>query len=73
MAVELNHTIVPASDPLASARFLAPSFWMMTGNVTVGFRAIGAVNSSARRHDCADAFRSLIPLHPSGGLTGRRD
>jgi catechol 2,3-dioxygenase-like lactoylglutathione lyase family enzyme len=23
MAIELNHTIVPASDPLASARFLA--------------------------------------------------
>ena len=23
MAIELNHTIAPASDPLASARFLA--------------------------------------------------
>jgi len=54
MATELNHTIVPASDPLASARFLAGILGLEVSPPVAHFTPVSLGNQVTLDYDHAD-------------------
>jgi catechol 2,3-dioxygenase-like lactoylglutathione lyase family enzyme len=54
MAIELNHTIVPASDPLASARFLAGILGLEVSPPVAHFTPVMLSNHVTLDYDHAD-------------------
>jgi len=60
MAIELNHTIVPARDPKASARFLAGILGIEVGAPVSHFTPVVLDNHVTLDYDHAD---EVIPHH----------
>ena len=60
MAIELNHTIVPARDPKASARFLADILGVEVGAPVSHFTPVTLDNHVTLDYDQAD---EVIPHH----------
>lgn len=58
MAIELNHTIVPAKDKVASAKFFAKMFGLSFDESAVGYFAPVKVNETLTLdfHDDVDRF-----------------
>lgn len=56
MPVELNHTIVPAHDPQASARFLARILDLSVGPPLAHFTPVTLANQVSLDYDQAEAF-----------------
>lgn len=56
MAIELNHTIVPARDPKASAQFLADILGVPVDPPTSHFTPITLANNVTLDYDQSDAF-----------------
>jgi catechol 2,3-dioxygenase-like lactoylglutathione lyase family enzyme len=56
MAVELNHTIVPANDPKASAQFLADILGLQVGPPVAHFTPITLANGVTLDYDQADTI-----------------
>lgn len=58
MTIELNHTIVPAHDKVASARFFARTFGLSFDECAVGYFAPVRVNETLTLdfHDDVDRF-----------------
>ena len=54
MAIELNHTIVPAHDPLASARFLASILGLPVGERVAHFTPVLLNNRVTLDYDQSD-------------------
>jgi catechol 2,3-dioxygenase-like lactoylglutathione lyase family enzyme len=54
MAVELNHTIVPAQDPKASAEFLASVLGLKVGAPVAHFTPVTLDNGVTLDYDAAD-------------------
>jgi catechol 2,3-dioxygenase-like lactoylglutathione lyase family enzyme len=55
MAIELNHTIVPAHDPLASAQFLAAILGLPVGPPVAHFTPVTLANGVSLDYDhCED-------------------
>lgn len=58
MTIELNHTIVPARDPQASARFLAEILGLNVGPRVAHFTPVTLANGVSLDYDQADDFES---------------
>ena len=58
MAVELNHTIVPARDPEVSAQFLASILGLAVDPPMAHFTPITLANGVTLDYDASDAFES---------------
>jgi catechol 2,3-dioxygenase-like lactoylglutathione lyase family enzyme len=58
MSVELNHTIVPAHDPKASAQFLADILGLTVDPPVAHFTPITLANRATLDYDQQDDFRS---------------
>jgi catechol 2,3-dioxygenase-like lactoylglutathione lyase family enzyme len=58
MAVELNHTIVPARDPLASAQFLADVLGLAVDPPVAHFTPVTLTNQVTLDYDQASEFES---------------
>ena len=58
MTVELNHTIVPAHDPQASAKFLADILDLRVGAPVAHFTPVTLSNKVSLDYDKADTFES---------------
>jgi catechol 2,3-dioxygenase-like lactoylglutathione lyase family enzyme len=56
MAIELNHTIVPAHDPKASARFLADILGVPVGAPVAHFTPVTLANQVTLDYDQHDTF-----------------
>ena len=56
MAVKLNHTIVPAHDPQASAQFLADILGLGVSPQLAHFTPVTLANEVSLDYDRADAF-----------------
>ncbi|NUR30006.1 MAG: VOC family protein [Catenulispora sp.] len=56
MPVELNHTIVPARDPQASAQFLAGILGLTVGPPVAHFTPITLANQVSLDYDRTDTF-----------------
>ncbi|MBW8802555.1 MAG: VOC family protein [Catenulisporales bacterium] len=56
MTVELNHTIVPARDPQASARFLADILGLSVGPPLAHFTPVTLANQVSLDYDRTDTF-----------------
>lgn len=56
MTVELNHTIVPAHDPQASAKFLADILDLRVGAPVAHFTPVTLSNKVSLDYDKADTF-----------------
>jgi catechol 2,3-dioxygenase-like lactoylglutathione lyase family enzyme len=56
MPVELNHTIVPARDPKASARFLAAILGLEVGPPVAHFTPVLLANRVTLDYDAADTI-----------------
>ncbi len=54
MAIELNHTIVPARDPKASAEFLAGILGLQVGPPVAHFTPVTLANSVTLDYDHSD-------------------
>lgn len=62
MAIELNHTIVPARDKVASAKFFARVLGLAFAESAVGYFAPVRVND-ALTLDFAESDEAPIPIH----------
>jgi catechol 2,3-dioxygenase-like lactoylglutathione lyase family enzyme len=58
VSIELNHTIVPARDPLASARFLAGVLGLTVDPPVAHFTPVTLTNSVTLDFDQHDEFES---------------
>jgi len=58
MSIELNHTIVPAHDPQASAQFLAGILGLTVSPPVAHFTPVMLANRVALDYDQADSFES---------------
>ena len=58
MTIELNHTIVPAHDPEASAQFLAGILGLPVDPPVAHFTPVTLANGVTLDYDRADAFES---------------
>ncbi|NUR62049.1 MAG: VOC family protein [Catenulispora sp.] len=58
MSIELNHTIVPARDPQASARFLADILGLSVDPPLAHFTPVTLANHVSLDYDRADEFES---------------
>jgi catechol 2,3-dioxygenase-like lactoylglutathione lyase family enzyme len=58
VAVELNHTIIPSRDKVASSRFLAEILGIAPPQPVKGFMAVQLSNSVTLDYADADEFRS---------------
>lgn len=58
MAIELNHTIVPARDPQASARFLAGILGLAVDPPVAHFTPVTLANRVTLDYDRADDFQA---------------
>jgi len=67
MAIELNHTIVPARDPKASARFLADVLGIDVGAPVSHFTPVTLDNHVTLDYDHAD---EVIPHHYAFAVSG---
>lgn len=67
MAIELNHTIVPARDPKASARFLAGILGIEVGAPVSHFTPVTLDNQVTLDYDHAD---EVIPHHYAFAVSG---
>ena len=67
MAIELNHTIVPARDPKASARFLAGILGLEVGPPVSHFTPVTLDNQVTLDYDHAD---EVIPHHYAFAVSG---
>ena len=67
MAIELNHTIVPARDPQASARFLADVLGVEVGAPVSHFTPVTLDNHVTLDYDHAD---EVIPHHYAFAVSG---
>ena len=54
MAIELNHTIVPAHDPQASAQFLAGILGLQVGQPVANFTPVTLTNRVTLDYDYSD-------------------
>ena len=67
MAIELNHTIVPARDPKASARFLADVLGVKVGTSVSHFTPVTLDNHVTLDYDHAD---EVVPHHYAFAVSG---
>lgn len=58
MSIELNHTIVPAHDPQASARFLADVLGLPVDPPVAHFTPVTLANHATLDYDQLDEFES---------------